>query len=358
MNELVEKLLQAVSTEEPCGPDLSNDPIFDELATIARGKPEVEIGEVKKPAEPPDWLELRSKSAAFLGRSKHLRVAMMFICSSLKTDGLAGFRDGLQFLQCLLKQHWMELYPRLDPEDKNDPTQRLNILAALNAPGGPFSGWLTMIDNLYASEICQPKGMSPVTFRQLLDAKAKGPGMPDAAKLTAAIREAGSDLIAAKHQALNESSEAVNCMDEFLTSTLGADKTIGFEALEQALQELRKEIEPFLAGGNLAGAIATAGGGGGESAAGSLTVKGSIRSREDVVRAIDCICSYYEQVEPSSPVPFLLKRAQKLAKMNFVEAVQELSLATVDTLRPSMGSAVDSQVPAATQPVEEPPAQS
>jgi hypothetical protein len=40
-------------------------------------------------------------------------------------------------------------------------------------------------------------------------------------------------------------------------------------------------------------------------------------------------------------VVFILRRAQKLAKMNFVQAVQELNLATIDALKPSMGSAVD-----------------
>jgi type VI secretion system protein ImpA len=60
-----------------------------------------------------------------------------------------------------------------------------------------------------------------------------------------------------------------------------------------------------------------------------------------VVRALDSICEYYRQIEPSSPVPYLLRRAQKLAKMDFVQAVQELNLTTVDGLRPSMGSAVE-----------------
>ena len=59
------------------------------------------------------------------------------------------------------------------------------------------------------------------------------------------------------------------------------------------------------------------------------------------MRAIDSICEYYRQVEPSSPVPYLLRRAQKLARMDFVQAVQELNLATIDSLRPSMGTAVD-----------------
>ena len=62
-----------------------------------------------------------------------------------------------------------------------------------------------------------------------------------------------------------------------------------------------------------------------------------------MVQTIDSICDYYRQVEPSSPVPYLLRRAQKLARMDFVEAMQELKLATVDSLRPSMGSAVETE---------------
>jgi len=74
MNELVQKLLLPVSPEQPCGPDLSYDPRFEALETILKGKPEVEIGSVKKPAEPPDWGVLKERSAEFLRHSKHLRV--------------------------------------------------------------------------------------------------------------------------------------------------------------------------------------------------------------------------------------------------------------------------------------------
>jgi type VI secretion system protein ImpA len=341
MNDLVKKLLQPVSMEQPCGPDLSNDASFDELTTIARGKPEVEMGEVKKPAEPPEWRELRGKSAAYLGGSKHLQVSMMFCCSLLKTEGVGGFRDGVQYLRALLEQYWPDLYPRLDPEDNNDPTQRLNILGAMNATGGPFSGWLTVIDNLYAADICKPKGMPQVTFRQLLDAKAKIAGAPDAAKLAVAIREAGSDLLAAKRQELVESLEAVQGIDQFLTTTLGASNTISFEVLLKTLKELLKELSSFAAGGEVAVEGGSPGAEGGGSVAGGITVSGSIQSRDDVVRALDRICDYYAQIEPGSPMPFLLKRAQKIAKMNFVETMAELSLAKVDDLKPSMGSAVE-----------------
>lgn len=347
MNSLIQKLLAPVSEAQPCGPDLSNEPAFDELSVLAKGKPEVEMGEVKRPAEPPDWRELRGKSAEFLGGSKHLQVVMMLGCALLKTEGVDGLRDGLQLLRGLLEQYWIDLYPRLDPEDNNDPTQRLNILGALNATGGGGSWWITFIDNLYAAEICRPKGQPPVTFRQWLDAKAKVAGAPDAAKLAAAMQEAGRDLLAARSQALTECLQAAQGIDQFLTTTLGAGNTISFEPLLKALQSLLKELAPFAADGP--GAVADNAGAstseatvdGGGPAIGGITVSGSIRSRDDVIRALDRICDYYVQVEPGSPVPFLLKRAQKIVKMNFVETLAELNLAKVDDLRPSMGSAVE-----------------
>jgi len=362
MNEQVEKLLQPVSVEPPCGPDLAYDPSFDALTAIAKGKPEVEIGEVKKPAEPPDWRELRTKSAEFLGRSKHLQVVMMYVCSLLTTEGVEGLRDGLQLVRGVLEKYWADLYPRLDPEDSNDPMQRLNILGALNAIGGPFSGWVTVIDNLYAAEICRSKGMPSLTFRQLLDAKAKVPGALDLPKLSASIREVPTDLIATKRQALAEALEATQGIDQFLTATLGAGGTISFEVLEKALQELLKELAPFCGDAAAAGSEGGGGGGasdaGGESGGGVFAVSGSIRSRDDVVRVLESICNYYAQVEPSSPVPLVLKRAQKLAKMNFIETMHELSLATVETLRPSMGSAVEAPASSGAEPAAETPAAS
>ena len=65
MTPHVEQLLKPVSAEQPCGPDLSDGPRYDELQTILRGTPEVEIGSVQKPAQPPDWRELKKKSEEF-----------------------------------------------------------------------------------------------------------------------------------------------------------------------------------------------------------------------------------------------------------------------------------------------------
>ena len=243
MNKVIEELLQPLPGEQPCGPDLSVDPQFDELETILKGKPEVDIGTIKKPAEPPEWRELKDKSADFLRKSKDLRVAMMFTCSLLQTGGVEGFRDGLQFIRGLLKQFWASLHPLLDPEDNNDPTQRLNSLEGLIKPrGSVLTGWMTIHDYLYTAPLCQPKGAAPVTFDQLQAAKLKqaggegaAPEAPSLSALAGALR-AGAEQVTVRYQVLQETLEAVQGIDQFLTSTLSAGKTMSFRRTHQAFE--------------------------------------------------------------------------------------------------------------------------
>jgi type VI secretion system protein ImpA len=353
MNERVTKLLQPVSAEQPCGPDLSSDPRFDELQTLLKGTPEVEIGSIQRPAEPPDWRELADKSAAFLAHSKHLGVATMWCCSVLKVEGLPGFRDGLQLLGGLLEQHWAAVHPLLDPEDDNDPTQRLNILGALTAPrASGRGGWLTFVDYLYAAPIFQPRGASPVAFEALLAVDA-----PEAANTAAAaIHAAPAKQIAEQCQALAEALEAVKGIDQSLTTTLGAGNTISFEVLQNTLNAMHKALAPSVPG---CAAVSEDAGTSVESAepAGAVAVRGPIRTRADVVRQLESICAYYEQMEPSSPVPYLLRRARTLVNMNFLQAVQELNFAPLESLRPTMGSVVDSLTPSPAPAPEVPAAQ-
>jgi len=66
-----------------------------------------------------------------------------------------------------------------------------------------------------------------------------------------------------------------------------------------------------------------------------------------VVRALDRICDYYRQFEPSSPVPYILKRAQRLAKMNFMEIVSELTPDAITAVKVVTGTE-----PGETPPVE------
>ena len=54
-------------------------------------------------------------------------------------------------------------------------------------------------------------------------------------------------------------------------------------------------------------------------------LSGEIRSREDVVRAIDKICAYYARFEPTSPLPLLLDRCKRLVSSSFLDIIRDLA---------------------------------
>jgi type VI secretion system protein ImpA len=68
--------------------------------------------------------------------------------------------------------------------------------------------------------------------------------------------------------------------------------------------------------------------------------RGELRSREDVVRALDGICAYYARNEPSSPVPLLLERCKRLVTMSFLDIVKDMlpdGLSTIQTIAGKSG---------------------
>src|SRR6185369_4615662 len=52
---------------------------------------------------------------------------------------------------------------------------------------------------------------------------------------------------------------------------------------------------------------------------------GEVRTREDVVKALEQIMAYYERHEPSSPIPLVIKRAKRLVKMSFLEIMKDVA---------------------------------
>jgi type VI secretion system protein ImpA len=77
--------------------------------------------------------------------------------------------------------------------------------------------------------------------------------------------------------------------------------------------------------GGVAGPMAAAANDSSRSAGGAPFVAGEIRSRAEVIRALEALCGYYDRHEPSSPVPMLLRRAQRLVHMSFMDIMKDLA---------------------------------
>lgn len=126
-------LLAAVSATSPCGEDLEYDADFLRLERDSQGQPERSMGDSILPAAPPEWRSIQQQSLVLLQRSKDLRITHFLLQSSLALEGVTGLARVLTLISELLKQYWADLHPRLDAEDDNDPTVRINALAGLTS---------------------------------------------------------------------------------------------------------------------------------------------------------------------------------------------------------------------------------
>ena len=317
----VDELLKPIADDKPCGEDFTYHPSFQNLETLARGKPETQFS----PAEEPQWKEVRDAALEVLGQSKHLAAGVILTTSLLKLGGLEGLRDGLAVIHGLTEKYWADVYPRLDPEDNNDPTQRLNILSTL--AGNKFAVDLRQV------VLCDSPALGRITLDQVIGAKDKAGGDASAKvnQIQAAFRDAGPDAAKANLLLVQEAIGHAKGLESFLDSTLGAGKSVNFETLDKLFGEMKHAIEPY-AGDGAAAAVASgeasagaAGGGARAAAKGGPGLSGAIQTRADVIRALGLICDYYRDNEPSSPVPLILQRAQRLVDKDFMTILTDLT---------------------------------
>lgn len=323
-----EELLKPVAADKACGEDLSYDPLFLELETLMKGKPETQFSA----AEEPDWKKLKERCLELWKRSKDLRIATALAVAEVKTEGFPGFRDVMAILSGLVASHWAELYPQLDPADGNDPTQRVNIIASLAAPAGTFGDPLKVLERLREAPLANSRRLGRFSMADILRSQAGTPGPNNeppasAAQLEAAFRDSDPDEIQAVEKSIAESAELVGKLDEQLTAAVGTGKAADLGPLKKELEEIHKRVVQYLPGAAVPAANGQdqdAGAQTGSQPAGKA-ITGDIQSREDVLRMLGKICRYYERHEPSSPVPYLLRRAQRLAAKNFMEIINDLS---------------------------------
>jgi len=324
-----DELLKPISGEKPCGEDLSYDPAFQTLETLMRGKPETQFSA----AEEPDWKQLRELCLELWPRSKDLRLAAALTLSSLKTDGLPAFREGLALINGLLEHQWNAVYPLLDPADNNDPTQRVNIIAGMATPFGTYGDPLRLIERLRDAPLADSVQMGRYSLGDILrsekgEAKPDGTAAPTAAQVAGAFKSTKQEHLIALNNAIADSIRLANEIDQFLTKTVGSEQAPDLDLLPKELKEMQKRLAPHLPAGTVvlepgddaAGAEAAAGG-----APAGQGISGDVQTRADVVRMIEKICEYYKREEPSSPVPYILKRAQRLADMDFMQIIDDMT---------------------------------
>lgn len=325
----IDALLQPVAEDVPAGEDLEYDPEFGELTRSAQVKPEQVIGDHVKEAEEPEWKVVRKQAEALFARTKDLRVAVHLTNAALRLDGWNGLKEGLQLIRQMSERYWETVHPQLD-EDDGDSTIRSNAVREL-------ANRAELVHRLLDAPFITTRVSGNVSLRDLrviagkMSAKAGSPA-PGADLIAAAVHEAGPEQVLRVAELAREASEAATGIEECFRSKVGAVDAPDLKALQEGIDEVRKFLGAHLpdAPAEEAGDAAQSDGApAGDALPGAVAVTrpvtGDVTSRDDVVRMLDKICAYYAQVEPSSPVPLLLRRARSLVNKGFMEILADLT---------------------------------
>lgn len=329
----VERLLEPVSESKPTGDNLEYQPEFAELERAALGKPARQMGSAVAPGESPNFTRVVELATGLLQRSKDLRIAVQLVRALLETQGFAGLAEGLRLARGLLERYWEGLYPELEPDDQ-DAMMRRAALSALSAP--------ELVSAVRAAPLLESSRFGVISLRDVAIATGELQQPPrhselDADVITACFRAAPPAALEALLEQLDAARSHVKAIDAVLAASPGASAA-DFRGLDRVLYQASVLVRSHLEQPRRGAAVGERDLQEGDSAAQADTAppisgarevapvaSGAIRSRQDVIHALDRIGEYYAQYEPSSPLPLILQRCRRLVSSSFLEIVRDLA---------------------------------
>ena len=327
--------LPDIDAAVPAGPNLEFDADFIELERLVQGKAEQQYGSLVVAAEEPDWKSVIAAATGLLARTYDLRVMVQLAVARLHTVGFGGYGVTLAMIRNLLETRWTIVHPLLDPDDDNDPTLRANSLLTLGEPGRVLQVMRTM-------PLARSTRAGSVSWQDIaicngtMDAD-EGATKVTEATISAAFRETDAAALAMLRDAIASATQDATAIPAVFDRECGYGTGPELGELVKLLNDISRSIakytptasespeaEPIAAeqGGGEAAAVVSSGPRMAAASAASLT---AVSNRSDAMRLLDLVVQYYEQHEPSSPLPLLIGRARRLAEMTFIDLLRDLA---------------------------------
>jgi len=282
----------------------------------------------------PNWTDLQNRAAAVLKQnSKHLRAGVVYCMAATQCSSWNGLRDGLELIAGLLEGFKDNLRPLLD---NGDPYERATILNDLSLPiskpGDPYN----FVFRVQRLKITDSSGQGSFSFlemraardstRDLLGSEIEPPSVEQ-------IAAAWTAMTADRQTALDESlSAALAALDRITKAFKDKKSKPQLSLLNGTLQEIAKAVKTR--GQREAQATEGAEQPGGQQSSGPDTRErgqanaafpAQIQNRSQALKSLDAVRKYFEQNEPSSPIPKLLSLALEVGAMDFVKVFKRLT---------------------------------
>jgi type VI secretion system protein ImpA len=324
------KYLQPVPGDKPCG----EDKWFAEWRSDLHQPLEA----AWRNGESPDLEMLLQTALDKLELGRDLRVAVVLCLALFQTEGLSGLLSGLELIGGLLERFWDDIYPL--PETSDDQI-RINALSNLAAPLGNDTPY-QFVKFLRETPLCRSTTGTTYSFADLQRAEAGNGQVSNEGlvvtfdQIDAVFRANSKGDLRKNVQLLIEIEAQVDRIENFVRNKMGSSASANLDPLKTILKEMVSACQPYQEKTGqqpnieAPDRVATTRQGG----AGDLL---SIRSRADADAALAAVSDYLKRNEPSSPAPYVIERARRLLKMDFMESMQDLAPDAVEKFNTLFG---------------------
>lgn len=332
-----DNLLEAISDDEPCGPDLdeSGDDAYLNYVLPAADRLPARFYD-RETGAPFDRasIDLKSEVAIISGlleRSRDLRLLALDARFQCLAGQIAGFGECLHAMAGLLETRWDQVHPRAEGDDY---TLRQNTLAALDDRA-------SIILPLEYAPLVRDRRIGQISLRDYRIAtgqaqqREEGRQVDQGAILDAMRQGDNPSGIEAVHEAVCAAERALSSIRATFVEKAGYEYVPDFSGLAEVLGQLRALAEtalPSLAGASPAelpaatdaAAPAPAGAAPGQTAMPAETEGVAIADHGAATAALLAAEHYFATAEPSSPALILVHQARILVGQPLVVALEAL----------------------------------
>ncbi len=330
-------ITDAISDDQPCGPDLDMEFDMDFMNFIAEIEGMIPTRYFSFDPATLDFENYYGQIGEFLERTRDIRILVPLAKLRILQGKITEFADTLDAIHRLLKERWVDAHPQ--------PADFLEL----------SMGQLSTLDDmpnvvlpLQHAPIMRSRRSGVITLRKWQLAQGEvnpreGEDPIDASTVIGALSEAEDGELAVVLETLGRARDAIAGIRVVCIEEAGFDQAPALEKLPQAVDALIELIESST-GTSTSGDAATddgtpadAGDGAGGTAMVVQLPAGAVANREEAVAALHAAAKYFALKEPSSPVPVLLREAQNATSKSFYELVNELVPDTAGNAFVSLG---------------------
>ena len=315
----VESLLRPVSDEDSVGPDLS----YDDVRLSIEAAFESGFSDEGRTTDV-NWPNIIKLAAKQCGNTKDVWLGVYLTRAGAMAGQIETVETGIQLLDGLLSRYWDDVHPKLDEyglQGRIGPCESFTRI-------GEFLKPLRSIALLVHPRFGSYSGADFERFATNGDSE-DGYGM-----FRSAMAETDPEEVSAVITRLDSIRDSFKNIDAIFAAQAPGDGP-NFETTFEAISQIRSCLRSFAPSSDEA-EVTNDGSpphqllnsSGGDDRSDRLL--GKIDGRDDVVKAIDAICSYYRRREPGSPVPVIMARARDWVSMDFLAILADISPGSID----------------------------